>query len=293
MTTRGMCLLLGTGLACAAAGGLAACGDDDSGGSEATNVPITISDAGGGKFSLTAPKTVEAGVAEITLTTPPGKTAHDAQFVRVEGDHSRAEVLRFLGQEGAPTPPWLFAAGGPGSTAGGKSSTVTQNLEPGKYFIVDTGEPEGDDVPSFGEQGAVSELEVTGEASDGELPKTDATITAKDFSFTTSGLEPGLNEVTFDNTGKEIHHVVIAPFAKGATFAQVKKAFTSQGQPTGPPPVDFTKITNLAALEGGTKQVAELDLAPGKYAFVCFISDRAGGPPHVAKGMINEVTVGS
>ena len=34
-----------------------------------------------------------------------------------------------------------------------------------------------------------------------------------------------------------------------------------------------------------------MELKAGKYAFVCFISDRAGGPPHVAKGMINEVVV--
>jgi hypothetical protein len=272
---------------------MAACGDDsdDSGGSETTQVPISVAPAGGGKFTMTAPKTVKAGLAEITLTAPPGQVSHDAQLVKVEGDHTQAEVLKFLGQEGAPTPPWLFAAGGVGSTAGGKSSTVTQNLEPGKYFIVDTSEPEGDDVPSFGEQGAVSELEVTGDTSDASLPKTGATITAKDFSFTTSGLKPGTNQVTFDNTGKEIHHVVVAPFAKGATFDQVKKAFAEEGEPSGPPPVDFEKTVNLAALEGGTTQVADLDLPAGKYAFICFISDRAGGPPHVAKGMINEVDV--
>ena len=33
------------------------------------------------------------------------------------------------------------------------------------------------------------------------------------------------------------------------------------------------------------------DLKPGKYALLCFISDRQGGPPHIAKGMITEATV--
>jgi hypothetical protein len=292
MATRRIAWLLAMGLACMAAGVLAGCGDDDdSGGSEPNKVAISVKDAGGGKFTMTAPKTVEAGLAEITLTAPPGQESHDAQIVRVEGDHTSAEVLKYLSQEGAPTPPWLFAAGGAGSTPGGKTNTVTQVLEPGKYFIVDTSEPEGEDVPSYAEQGAISELTVTGEAGDTELPSADATITAKDYSFTTDGLKAGPNRLTFDNTGKEIHHVVVAPYAKGATFDQVKKAFSEEGEPTGPPPVDFFKTTNLAALEGGTKQVADLDLQPGKYAFVCFISDRAGGPPHVAKGMINEVTV--
>ncbi len=31
--------------------------------------------------------------------------------------------------------------------------------------------------------------------------------------------------------------------------------------------------------------------APGKYSLVCFIEDRKGGPPHVAKGMVGETTV--
>lgn len=39
-------------------------------------------------------------------------------------------------------------------------------------------------------------------------------------------------------------------------------------------------------------QITELDLArKGKYALLCFVSDRKGGPPHVAKGMVAEVTV--
>jgi len=47
-----------------------------------------------------------------------------------------------------------------------------------------------------------------------------------------------------------------------------------------------------ARIDGGTKQVIELDLdKPGKYALLCFVSDRKGGPPHGAQGMIAEVTV--
>ena len=37
--------------------------------------------------------------------------------------------------------------------------------------------------------------------------------------------------------------------------------------------------------------MVNLDLKKGKYALVCFIPDRQGGPPHVAKGMVSEATV--
>jgi hypothetical protein len=51
-------------------------------------------------------------------------------------------------------------------------------------------------------------------------------------------------------------------------------------------------VVYTARIEGGTKQITELDLdKPGKYALLCFVSDRKGGPPHVAQGMVAEITV--
>ena len=47
----------------------------------------------------------------------------------------------------------------------------------------------------------------------------------------------------------------------------------------------------MPTLEAGTQQVAKLDLKRGKYALLCFVSDRKGGPPHMAKGMIAEASV--
>ena len=44
-------------------------------------------------------------------------------------------------------------------------------------------------------------------------------------------------------------------------------------------------------LDAGRAQIDELELEAGRYAFVCFLTDRAGGPPHVAKGMLSEVTI--
>ena len=45
-------------------------------------------------------------------------------------------------------------------------------------------------------------------------------------------------------------------------------------------------------IDGGESQVVDVNLAPGKYAFFCFISDKqTGGPPHVVKGMVSEAEV--
>jgi len=45
----------------------------------------------------------------------------------------------------------------------------------------------------------------------------------------------------------------------------------------------------VGSIKGG--KTATVTQTSGKYAFICFISDRAGGPPHAAMGMINEIVV--
>ena len=281
-----------------------ACGDDDDedgGGGGAASRPqqlaVEVSQQGKDKFSLSAPKSVKAGLVEISLTTPAGgRATHDAQLVRVEGNHTVDEVLKFIAaEEGAPTPDWLFAAGGVGLTKPGETGRATQQLTPGRYFILDTNEPEGDNVKSYAENGATAELTVTGEATAAaaaRLPRAAAKVTARDYSFTTSGLRAGTNTIEFDNAGKELHHMIAFPYRRGTTLSDVKKALMEEeGEDSGPPPVDFEGGTGTAVLEGGTKQVTRLSLRRGKYALLCFVSDRKGGPPHVAKGMVSEATV--
>ena len=65
-------------------------------------------------------------------------------------------------------------------------------------------------------------------------------------------------------------------------------------QCTVPPPTICGTIENgvgTAVIDGGQEQIVNLDLEKGKYALVCFITDRNGGPPHAAMGMIDELDV--
>ena len=66
---------------------------------------------------------------------------------------------------------------------------------------------------------------------------------------------------------------------------------SSQEPPDGPPPVDFSRALVTTVLEGGDSQITDLDLSSGKYAFLCFVANRVGGPAHAALGMIDEVVV--
>lgn len=277
----------------------AACGDDDDsstgGGSaestEAASVTFKTTETADGRVKIDGPKTIEAGVVEITLDNSANKGPHDAQILRVEGDHSAKETMEasVASDEGEPIPEWITDGAGVGTVKPGETATVTQVLEPGKYYLFDT-ESGGGNAPPNATKGGIAEFEVSGEGG-GELPEADATITAEDYSFEGSGVKPGKNRVLFENAGKELHHLIAMPLAKGATFAEVEKMFKSNQEPKGPPPVDFENGVGTAVIDGGQEQIVELDFKKGKYALVCFITNRDGGPPHVAMGMIDELDV--
>jgi hypothetical protein len=273
--------------------GLPACGDDDDKDKKPETVRISISDEAGGRFKITAPTSVPAGTAQIEFRNN-GKVDHEAQLIRVDGNHSQQEVLTVLGREGGPIPSWLHGGGGVAPIKPGQTLNVVQRLQPGTYYVLDLeGPDQPENAPPNATKGAAATIQVRDDGgSTAALPRTEARVTAVEYGFRPTGLHTGLNRVEFDNAGREPHHLIALPINQGRTINDVRRALQSEGPPQGPPPVDEENATGTAVLDGGTKQVALLNIAkPGKYALVCFISDRAGGPPHVAKGMVNEATV--
>ena len=272
--------------------GLPACGEDDKTDEKPQTVRISISDEPGGRFKITAPSSVPAGTAQIEFRNN-GKVDHEAQLIRVDGNHSAQEVLSQLGREGAPIPSWLHGGGGVSTTKPGQSLTVIQRLQPGTYYVLDLESPDRpENAPPNATKGAVATIQVREDGgSNASLPKTEARIATVDYGFRTSGLHTGLNRIEFDNVGRQPHHVILAPISPGKTIADVRRAVTSENQ-QGPPPIDEQNASTTAVIDGGLKQVVLMNIArPGKYALLCFISDRQGGPPHVAKGMVTEVDV--
>ena len=274
-------------LLAAASVGLAGCGGV--GNKQAATTPtkfaITASEAGK-QLRLSVPKSVRAGLVTVELTNT-GKAFHEAQLIRLDPGHTPAEALKVIAAEGAPSPSWIHVAGGTGPAPPGGKRSATQRLRPGNYIVYDAPfQNEGQGL-KFG----LASFKVEGPAdASGKLPKAVAKIEAYEYGFRTSGLTVGKNTIEFSNTGTEPHHVIAVPYKPGATLAEVRQAFMRKN--AGTPPLDFQHVAYTARIDGGTKQITELDLAkPGKYALLCFVSDRKGGPPHVAQGMVAEITV--
>ena len=265
---------------------VAGCGsDDDDDSSEPSSLALEVS---GSKdaLELTAPADAEAGPAEITFTNNSDEDL-DGQLVLVaEGeDRSDEEVVAELGKavEGQPVADWFQGAGGPGFAAKGESSTATLNLQAGNYYFV----PSTDGPPAT----PLTKFTVTGE-SDAELPEGDGTVSAVEYSFSADGLTAGEQSLLLDNKGGTWHHFQAFKLKPDATIEQVEAVLSEDGgPPSGPPPFEEELPVESTVLEGGTSQLVDANLEAGNYAFVCFIADKAGGPPHIAKGMISEVEV--
>ncbi len=258
-----------------AAGGTVAGDPLRDAGRKSARLNITVDDVGGARFRYKAARSVRGGLVEIRLRNM-SAAPRKAQLWRIDGDHSVEQALRAR----RPLPDWLRTAGGVSLTEPGKTSSTLQALPAGRYFV----------AAVLGTPGIVASFTVTGPDSVPAPPRAPARVEARDFSFRVSGLKAGRNSVDFDNTGSEPHHAYFTPMRAGADIKDVKVFFGARTS-TGPPPVDPETVRETVVLEGRDRQVTQLDLPAGRYALICFVRGRRGGPRHLELGMINEVTV--
>ena len=271
--TRGLALLSVLALGAL----LAACGDDDE--QEASKAVVAAFEfsGDGDRAKLSGPKSVEAGAVRVNFKNS-GKDDAGVVLVRIEGDHTPAEAVKAgqaWGDGGKPLPGWIRFVGGSSSVRPGGTFSAVQALTAGNYIGLDINTNKYVAFEATGDGGA-------------ELPSTTATIQAVDYSFEASGLEAGKGQVRFSNRGKEPHFALAAPIRPGKTIEDVRKAIRTE---EGPPPIVEDQAVSTGILDGGRSQVVDLELKKGRYAFVCFVPDRRGGPPHVLKGMISEGVV--
>lgn len=266
------------GLAVLAMIAVAGCSDE-----EQSEQSLTFSVAKQSKeAALSAPAGADAGLTEITLENKADREA-ELQLIRVDGDHPSEEVFKALGEvsAGKPFPDWLLFAGGVGPTGPRQSQTVSQVLAPGTYYAVDPESGAALDAKN------VPAMEVSGEESDEEV-EAGPTVTAVDYGFEAEDLHSGEVKIDFQNAGAQPHQI-IASKAKGDAGAKDFEEFLKTGKGESPLQIEGTQAT--AILEGGEEQAVTFDLKPGRYVLYCYVSDREGGPPHVFKGMVDEVEV--
>lgn len=182
------------------------------------------------------------------------------------------------------------AASSTSSTRRGATSTT------GAGGTTSTTQPKG---PTHLSQGMVAPISVEGDTGQA-LPAGGPTITAKDYSFDTSGLVAGDQTVLFQNTGpKEFHLLAVEEFPAGTSESTALRAFQAiakadqdnKAPPSGTP--EPTEVGGAPPIETGQGETFNVTLEAGRtYVLASLIQDRTGGAPQaVSHSMVKAITI--
>lgn len=235
------------------------------------------------EFAFAAPATIPAGLTTVRLVNQ-GKEMHHVQLVRLDEGHTVQELSQV--KEGQPIPDWVHFVGGPNAHAPGASSEATMVLEAGTYALVCL-IPSPDGVPHIA-KGMVKPLTVTPAENQGQLGEADVRMTLTDYAFEIAPeLTAGRHTIHVTNAAAQPHEFVLMRLAPGKTPQDMMGWMQAgmQGQPPAMP------IGGTSLLSQGQSNLMTLDLEPGEYALFCFVPDAKDGAPHVAHGMVRQITV--
>ncbi|HZF66535.1 MAG TPA: hypothetical protein VEZ47_00655 [Gemmatirosa sp.] len=252
-------------------------------------------------FAFELPDTLRAGRTEVQLVSR-GKELHHAAIVRLDEGHTMNDLFAAF-KAGGPPPTWAHEMGGPNAGAPGAPTVAVVDLVPGSYVLLCMiPSPDGTPhvmkgmsraftvVPASPAPTVTPVARRTGGAPAAAAMITrepDVTMTLEDYAFRVSRpLTKGRRVVRVRNDASQPHEVFIARLAPGTTATQAL-AWIEKMQ--GPPPLK--PMGGTVGLSTGMSNDILLDLTPGEYALFCFVPDAKDGKPHVAHGMVQQISV--
>jgi hypothetical protein len=235
-------------------------------------------------YAFDAPDSVAAGLTEFRLENE-GTELHHIFLIRLDEGKMLKDALDAFAA-GGPPPKWMREVGGPNTPVPGGATSAALRLAAGRYAMICV-IPSADRKPHL-MKGMARELVVTpATAPAARAPQADLTMTLSDYAFALSKpLRAGRQLVRVRNSASQPHEVVVVQLAPGKTAGDVVAWLAKQ---EGPPP--GAPMGGTTPMAQGEENIATLDLAPGKYALLCFVPDARDGKEHVAHGMVKELTI--
>lgn len=249
---------------------------------------VTITDT----FELST-ETVPAGNVVLTVTNSTDSDAGAA----VLGPPPGQTLDEFMATAATPAaeengfPPFLYSAvipGGPGDVPPGGTLQALVTVLAGDWIVI------GD-----GDQSPVRFSAADGPDSRTDAPVADRTVELSEFSFT--GLDQGLSVGSeiweVKNTGTQPHMLLMGGLPSGTTADQfmafIQSDATGTPQAGGLTDADITPVAQgVLLVSSGQTLWLPVDLAPGTYGAVCFVTDPDTGVEHAVEGMVSVFTVG-
>jgi hypothetical protein len=272
------------GLLAVTGGFAAACGSEKP--VEPPVIPTVLVNAS--DFSFQMPDTLVEGVTSFRLTNA-GQEMHHLTLLRLGEGQTMAD-LQTLNLSG-PLPAGMVFAGGPNAAGPNGAIEAIVDLKPGNYVAI-CAIPSPDGVVHMA-KGMVKGFVVTPKSAEAAAqpaavpPTPDMTIALADYSFAPSvPVTAGRHVIRVDNNGTQWHELVFLKLDAGKTLEDIMKW---EQKPEGPPPA--SPVDGVSPLSPGETNTVTVNLTPGEYVFICFLPDVKDGRPHLAHGMVQQISV--
>ena len=252
-------------------------------------------------YRFQSPDTIAAGWTTFRFANN-GDDIHYAHIVRLDSSRTVSDLVAAYAEAirtSGPRPKWVRRFGGPGGTAPGDTSAVTQYLEPGSYVWICPVEDSAGN-PHFGKgefKSFVARAAGAESASETARPKASAEIRLQDFGFAV-GLSAGRHTIRVENAGAEPHDLVLLKLAPGKTLDDVRRWLNPEkarrADPAGhtaEPPESFGGLAGgIAAIGPGMEAFFDADITSGEYVLAC-MATAPDGRSHIEHGMIQLFSV--
>jgi plastocyanin len=202
---------------------------------------------------------VPAGPVEV-IQTNEGEEDHQVTLIRLEDGQTPDDLLNTIATEGDDVLDPAAFAGGPNGVPSGETNSAVVNVTPGEYVAYCF-------LPEHAAQGMIEPFTVTGDAVEPAPMPSDEGVGLEDFQFNVPADFTGQGTVEVVNNGRQAHELTIVDTEAGAGAG------------------------GLTTIAPGSTGYIPLDLAPGTYQFVCFVTDPESGQIHAQLGMQQDVVV--
>lgn len=249
----------------------------------ANEVAVDLAD-----YSITMPSTLPAGLTRLVATNR-GAVEHHVIMARAHDGLTAAGVLGVFATDSNQAQTLVDFYPGPAGVGPGATGIVDVFLPAGEYIALCV-IPAADGMPHAA-KGMFQLITVTGDAGPAVEAASQSTIDLTDYDFVMSDGFTGRGSVLVTNRARQGHELAIYRESDDGSVDD----FMSMAMDPAKDEVAFaqryTPVGGISPMGPDRTGVIELDLAPGRYVFVCYLPDPSDGLPHAMHGMVREVVV--
>jgi hypothetical protein len=253
--------------------------------------------------AVSAPTEVAAGRYHLIVQNSSDGMNADLQLDKVPDGKTYDDLATLIAQAdpSSPQPPEIFyqlvIAGGASAGPGGSGDAIV-DLTPGDWVFDLTNSPVDEDGP---ESMSPAKVTVTGDMPDLTDPPADISVDMVELAFDMPDSIPAGDHIwRVHNKGAFPHFMLLQSYPEPITTEQVQATLDSlfgvDATPSASPvtlldPSLMATTGGTAVLSAGQTNWIELDLQPGQYVVICFMSGPGSVPVHAAMGMFKVITV--